>query len=111
MIKGKPGQTGSSVITLKLGKGTVFTRFTVNFVVGTNRRDVLKGSNGLDMLFGMGGNDRLLGLNDTDLLCGGPGDDTLTGGSGRDFFSGSLGIDTVTDFNTAERDWQDNTIP
>jgi hypothetical protein len=111
VIKGAPGKSGTAVVALQLSNGAATTKFTINFVVGTNLRDVITGSNSLDMLFGMGGNDTLRGLNDTDLLCGGAGDDSLTGGTGRDFFSGGTGFDTVTDFNTAEGDRKDLTIP
>ncbi|MFZ5856202.1 MAG: hypothetical protein ACOYZ6_05165 [Chloroflexota bacterium] len=111
VIKGVPDKSGSAVITLKLSNKVTSSNFTINFKVGTNLRNVLTGSNGLDMLFGMGGNDTLRGLGDSDLLCGGVGNDTLTGGSGRDFFSGGLGIDKITDFTTAEGEWQDNTVP
>jgi hypothetical protein len=111
VINGAPGQTGSSVLSFKVGNGAAFTKFTINFVVGTGLRDVLTGSLGYDMLFGMGGNDVLRGLGATDLLCGGVGNDTLTGGLGGDFFSGGSGIDTVTDFNAAEGDKQDKTTP
>lgn len=111
VIQGAPGKTGASLITFKLSNGAVSTRFTINFMVGTNLRDTLTGTNTLDMLFGMGGNDSLRGLGETDLLCGGVGNDILTGGLGRDFFSGGYGFDTVTDFNPAENDWKDNTTP
>jgi hypothetical protein len=111
IIQGAPGQVGSSVITFKLSDGANFIKFTINFMVGTNLRDVLRGSNGIDMLFGMGGNDTLRSLGASDLLCGGVGNDTLTGGLGADFFSGGPGTDTVTDFNAAEGDKKDGTIP
>lgn len=111
VIEGAPGQIGSSVITLKLSDGATSKKFTINFMVGSNQRDVLRGSNGIDMLFGMGGNDALRGLGASDLLCGGTGNDSLTGGLGGDFFSGGPGTDTATDFNAAQGDKKDNTIP
>ncbi len=111
VIQGAPGKSGSSLITFKLGNGAVSSRFTINFMVGTRLGELLTGTDTLDMLFGMSGNDSLSGGSETDLLCGGAGNDILSGGLGRDFFTGGYGFDTVTDFNTAEGDWKDNTTP
>jgi hypothetical protein len=39
------------------------------------------------------------------------GNDRLTAGPGGDLFSGGSGIDTATDFNPAEGDRREGTIP
>jgi Ca2+-binding RTX toxin-like protein len=41
-------------------------------------------------------------LDGNDKLYGGTGDDTLTGGGGPDYFDCGQGLDTITDFNSAE---------
>ncbi|MDP1785633.1 MAG: DUF4214 domain-containing protein [Sulfuricurvum sp.] len=71
---------------------------------GTNENEILVAAQGESMLFGDGGNDTLNGGVLDDYLWGGKGNDLLTGGEGRDFFAwdAAEGIDTITDFNTAQ---------
>ena len=63
----------------------------------TSGNDTLGGSSSDDILDGHAGNDSLSGM---------AGNDTLTGGSGADtfVFSASQGVDTITDFSTAQGD-------
>ena len=66
------------------------------------------GTEGKDQITGSSGDDQLIGGDGDDYLIGGSGNDVLTGGSGSDHFvysldpSESVGIDTITDFNSAE---------
>ncbi len=79
-----------------------------DYVVGTNRSDVLAGRAGNDTLFGLGKNDRLLGNQDDDWLFGGNSTDRLEGGSGDDTLYGEQGRDTLRG-NDGE-DWLDGGI-
>ena len=58
-----------------------------------------------------GGSDSLKGGQGNDILRGAGGKDSLTGGAGGDRFSGGSGADIATDFNAAQGDTQDGTIP
>ncbi len=92
---------------------------------GGNANDTLLGGDGSDTLIGGGANDTLfgnteddslLGDDGTDSLIGGDGNDTLDGGNGNDTLTGGAnadhfaytasnqGIDTITDFTTADFD-------
>ncbi|MEM1169128.1 MAG: spondin domain-containing protein [Cyanobacteria bacterium P01_H01_bin.35] len=91
-----------------------------DWLVGGAGNDLLRGGAGDDVLEGRIGNDHLLGGNGDDILLGGQGrdringgagNDTLTGGASIDFFifntnqtfdTNDVGIDTITDFNTAQ---------
>jgi hypothetical protein len=56
---------------------------------------------------GTAGDDAITGGSGDDILVGGAGSDILTGGDGADIFvwnSGDTGVDTITDFDTAEGD-------
>ena len=76
-------------------------------ISGLAGADGLYGNAGNDILSGGAGNDRLEGGDGNDRLDGGAGNDTLTGGLGGDFFvfdnRKASGIDTIIDFNGADR--------
>jgi Ca2+-binding RTX toxin-like protein len=82
-----------------------------DFLLGGNGNDSEYGQNGIDALLGGNGNDILNGGNGNDVMFGQAGNDTLTGGPGADYFSGGPGIDVATDFNPAQGDTTDGTIP
>jgi Ca2+-binding RTX toxin-like protein len=74
---------------------------------GGTENDTLFGDTEDDSLDGGTGNDILIGGDDDDILIGGDGNDFLTGGSGSDRFvynNITDGIDTITDFTTADFD-------
>ena len=83
---------------------------------GGTGNDRLYGGNNNDALYGWTGNDRLYGGTGTDFLGGEAGNDTLSGGAGKDMLTGGTGadrfvfdsvadgLDTITDFNSAESD-------
>lgn len=69
--------------------------------------DVINALGGNDILDGLSGSDFLRGDAGNDLLMGGIGDDILQGGIGADTFAfteENHGVDTLTDFNSAEGD-------
>jgi Ca2+-binding RTX toxin-like protein len=111
MLNGTTNRSGSATLTLTVSDGHASATLIIGVRIGTSRSDVLRGSEGTDLLFGLGGNDILLGRGGDDLLCGGAGNDTLLGGSGADVFSGGSGSDHALDFNTAQGDTSDGTIP
>jgi large repetitive protein len=82
-----------------------------DLLCGGNSGDALNGGAGNDILDGENGDDTLNGGADNDILRGSSGNDGLTGGTGADAFSGGSGTDTATDFNAAQGDTQDGTIP
>ncbi len=74
---------------------------------GNSGADSLNGGDGADSLNGGSANDTLLGGNGNDTLLGGTNNDSLTGGAGADRFAydnTNQGVDTITDFNTAQVD-------
>ncbi|WP_253256911.1 calcium-binding protein [Microcystis aeruginosa] len=74
---------------------------------GQQGNDFIDGGDGDDLLVGGSGNDTLLGGDGNDTLTGSTGNDTLTGGAGADRFTydnTNQGVDTITDFSTAEFD-------
>ncbi len=77
-------------------------------ITGTAFSDNLSGAEGADTLIGGNGDDILDGVGSADTLTGGDGNDTLTGGTGADRFAytdSNQGVDTITDFTTAELDF------
>ncbi|MFO1257780.1 MAG: calcium-binding protein [Gammaproteobacteria bacterium] len=62
-----------------------------DFIVGTNKDNILYGKDGDDLLFGGNGDDRLYGEKGDDILDGGPGNDILEGGLGNDTYLFGLG--------------------
>jgi Ca2+-binding RTX toxin-like protein len=124
------GRTGTAVITVNRLGGSQLTGSVpvsvrvaangANSVTGDDGADILFGQNGADRLDGAGGNDLLCGGNGPDTLSGGAGDDTLdggrgpdrlTGGQGADRFVGGAGKDLATDFNPADGDTRDGSVP
>ena len=101
----KPGIYGVHV-AYDSGNSTEINKVIVG--LGTEGKDQITGSSGDDQLIGGDGDDYLIGGSGNDVLTGGSGNDVLTGGSGSDHFvysldpSESVGIDTITDFNSAE---------
>jgi Ca2+-binding RTX toxin-like protein len=114
------GTDASETLNGTSGIDMIFGRNGNNTINGSGDSDLLCGGNGIDTLSGQDGNDILGGQNGDDILDGGTGNDTLngnagddrlTGGADADLFSGGAGTDQATDFNTAEGDTQDGTIP
>ena len=92
------GNSGSYVLRGANGNDTL---------TGALFSDTLLGFDGNDILLGLGGTDSLIGGNGNDTLIGGNGNDTLTGGANADHFAytaSNQGIDTITDFTTADFD-------
>jgi Ca2+-binding RTX toxin-like protein len=124
------GRSGSAVVTVnRLSDGQLTGSVRVTVRVAGNGRSSATGDDGPDVLFGQNGADTLAGMGDNDLLCGGngaddlsggAGDDTLDGGRGKDRLSGGPGADRfipgpgkdgAIDFNPAEGDTQNATLP
>jgi len=106
------GTGGDLQITLKLSDGALGqVRYSVNDWDAGDSLNVV-GSASADTFFASVGNDTLNGGAGNDTLCGNGGNDQLTGGAGADqflFYSSSfdpqtLGMDTITDFSSAEGD-------
>lgn len=81
----------------------------INFdnVIGTNENDIITGDNQNNQLIGNGGDDIISAGFGNDSITGGEGDDILTGGFGADKFifnSVNEGIDTIKDYNFAQKD-------
>ena len=93
------------------GKNTLDGGAGDDLLCGGNGVDTLQGGDGADTLEGGNGDDTLQGGAGADVLRGGKGNDTLAGGSGADSFSGGAGTDTATDFDAAQGDTQDGSIP
>ncbi len=86
---------------------TLFGGADNDTLFGNTEDDSLLGDDGTDSLIGGDGNDTLIGGDGNDTLIGGNGSDTLTGGTGADHFAytaSNQGIDTITDFTTADFD-------
>jgi subtilisin family serine protease len=84
-----------------------------NTLTGNSANNTLTGGGGNDILIGSEGADQLLGGNGGDSVNGDAGNDSLTGGLGADkfiyntnaaFTTASVGVDTLTDFNSAQGD-------
>ncbi|QLE55149.1 NF038122 family metalloprotease [Nostoc sp. TCL26-01] len=76
-----------------------------NTLTGSIGNDSLSGGTGDDTLDGGTGTDTLVGGSGNDILVGGFGSDRLIGGTGNDkfvFTSLGEGIDTITDFSSAD---------
>jgi Ca2+-binding RTX toxin-like protein len=105
------GTSGVDMIFGLNGIDTINANAGNDLVCGGNGNGTITGGDGNDILDGQNGNDVLNGGNGNDILRGNLGNDTLTGGAGADSFSGGPGTDTVTDFNAAQGDTKDGTIP
>ena len=114
------GTSGADIIFGKNGNDTINALEGNDLICGGNGAGTMSGGSGDDTLDGGNGNDTLKGEDGNDILRGGQGsdrleggnnDDTLTGGMGTDSFSGGPGTDVTTDFNTAEGDTKDATLP
>jgi len=74
---------------------------TIEIVRGSDWDDYIVGSDKFNVLHGLRGNDTLIGLGGRDTLIGGKGDDVLRGNYGADKLVGGPGNDTlVGDWNT-----------
>ena len=100
------GDSGTDTLTgierINFGFGGAY-----DVVTGSTGRDILTAGRSWSIIIGYNGNDRLNGGYGNDTLSGGGGNDTLTGGTGADRFifnSVGDGLDTITDFNSAESD-------
>ncbi len=110
------GNASSYVLRGANGNDTLTGAFFSDNLLGFDGNDILLGLGGTDSLIGGNGNDSLDGGNANDTLLGGDGSDTLigganndslTGGTGADHFAytaSNQGIDTITDFTTADLD-------
>jgi Ca2+-binding RTX toxin-like protein len=105
------GTSGIDMIFGRNGSNTINGNAGNDLLCGGNGIDTIVGGDGNDILDGEKGNDVLNGGNGNDILRGNQGDDRLTGSAGADSFSGGAGTDTATDFNPAEGDTQDGTMP
>jgi len=121
-----PRASGTAVVTVTVGDGTLSTSLPIAVFVGTNDPDTITGTSGADLVLALNGDDVLGGGEGNDVLCGGNGNDALnggagndtldgargndalTGGEGADAFSGGQGDDT-TDFSAADGDTTDGT--
>lgn len=91
------------------GEATGDTFTSIENLIGSAHRDILRGNSAgnridggkdNDTLLGQGGKDMLRGAAGKDTLNGGAGNDKMTGGQGFDTFIFSGGKDVITDFNT-----------
>ena len=123
------GRSGTAILTVKVSDGQASGSVEVTVKVGGGGKDTLTGGSGADLLLAQSNNDTLTGGAGNDVLCGdsgndiltggdgddslggGSGGDRLTGGSGADRFNGGSGTDTATDFDPAEGDTTEGTIP
>lgn len=105
------GTTGADIIFGKNGDDAITGQDGNDLMCGGNGAGTMSGGSGDDTLDGANGNDVLRGDAGKDTLRGGGGDDTLTGGTEADSFSGGAGTDKATDFNAAEGDTKDATVP
>ena len=82
--------------------GDTFT--SVERLIGSDVRDVMRGDANANVLTGAGGNDNVQAGGGSDVLVGGAGKDSLGGGAGDDrfdFLALADGGDTVADFGNA----------
>ena len=105
------GTSGADIIFGKNGNDAITGGDGNDLLCGGNGAGTMSGGSGDDTLDGANGNDVLRGDAGKDILRGGGGDDTLTGGTEADSFSGGAGTDKATDFNAAEGDTKDPTVP
>jgi Ca2+-binding RTX toxin-like protein len=105
------GTSGTDMMFGLGGQNTINGNDGNDLLCGGNSNDTISGGNGSDIIDGENGDDTISGGDGSDILRGSSGNDTLTGGAGADFFSGGSGVDTATDFNPAQGDTQDGTIP
>jgi Ca2+-binding RTX toxin-like protein len=105
------GTTGTDMVFGLNGQNTINGNAGNDLLCGGNSNDTISGGDGDDIIDGENGDDAISGGDGNDILRGGSGNDTLTGGTGADFFSGGSGVDTASDFNPAQGDTQDGTIP
>ena len=105
------GTSGADIIFGKNGNDAISGGDGNDLLCGGNGAGTMSGGSGDDTLDGANGNDVLRGDAGKDILRGGGGDDTLTGGTEADSFSGGAGTDKATDFNAAEGDAKDATVP
>jgi Ca2+-binding RTX toxin-like protein len=101
------GFDGNDILLGLLGTDSLIGGNGNDTLIGGGANDTLFGDDGTDSLLGDDGTDSLIGGNGNDTLIGGNGNDTLTGGANADHFAytaSNQGIDTITDFTTADFD-------
>jgi cyclophilin family peptidyl-prolyl cis-trans isomerase len=105
----RPERVGIAAITIRatnLLGDTIQDTFSVtvaskrptagaDYLVGTNRNNLIRGLAGNDEISGLNGSDRLLGQEGADRLAGGTGNDFLQGGAGNDVINGGAGNDRI----------------
>ena len=95
---------GDDILTVQDLTGTDVQQIIFNGEDGNDLLDATLGNVAI-VADGGAGDDILFGGNANDILTGGVGNDNLTGNTGADIFAlGFTGIDTITDFNSAEGD-------
>lgn len=75
-----------------------------DIVLAGRGADVVLGGTGSDKLFGHRGNDVLRGESGGDFLFGGKGEDVIDGGAGNDYLNGGYGMDTFVFAEGSGRD-------
>jgi Ca2+-binding RTX toxin-like protein len=105
------GTSGTDAVFGLSGQNIIKGNAGNDLLCGGNGNDAISGGDGNDTIDGGNGNDAISGGDGNDALRGGSGNDALTGGTGADLFSGGPGADTAADFNAAQGDTQDGTIP
>lgn len=98
------GQAGNDLLLGQEDHDTLDGGAGRDKIIGGAGNDVLVGGGGRDLLNGSTGKDVLSGGAGRDILIGGRHSDSLTGGAGSDrfVFSKRSGVDTITDFDSAE---------
>ncbi len=101
------GEGGDDLLDGGDGNDVLYGSSGDDTLIGGRNNDALFGGWQSDLLQGEAGADTLLGGTDRDVLVGGRDNDILTGGSDRDAFvfgsrSRNEGVDTITDFSSAE---------
>ncbi len=101
------GESGNDQLFGDDGNDVLYGSSGDDILRGGRNDDALFGGWQSDLLEGEAGNDTLIGGTDRDVLVGGQGLDRLEGGTDRDVFafrsrSRNQGLDTITDFSSAE---------
>ncbi|NUH65053.1 Hint domain-containing protein [Sulfitobacter sp. S0837] len=103
------GDAGADTVHGEAGNDSISGGAGNDSLYGGADHDTLHGGAGDDLLAGEAGDDLLSGGEGRDTLSGGSGDNTMTGGAGDDtYLLGVTSTNTVTDFDTGDRDLDGN---